>query len=102
MSDQLERLTAALAGRYAIEREIGVGGMATVYLAEDLRHRRKVLALQWRAGIAAALEDRRRAVQVLSEAIAQGYTDLLFDDANPLFESLWDDPQFQRLRRPRP
>ena len=37
MPDQLERLTAALADRYAIEREIGAGGMATVYLAEDLR-----------------------------------------------------------------
>jgi serine/threonine protein kinase len=39
---QLERLGSALAGRYAIEREIGRGGMATVYLADDLKHRRKV------------------------------------------------------------
>jgi serine/threonine protein kinase/tetratricopeptide (TPR) repeat protein len=39
---QLDRLGAALAGRYAIEREIGRGGMATVYLAADLKHRRKV------------------------------------------------------------
>jgi serine/threonine-protein kinase len=37
-----ERLTSALADRYRIERELGKGGMATVYLAEDLRHRRKV------------------------------------------------------------
>jgi serine/threonine-protein kinase len=36
------RLSAALAGRYKIERVIGRGGMATVYLADDLRHRRKV------------------------------------------------------------
>ncbi|MBW8770238.1 MAG: protein kinase [Gemmatimonadetes bacterium] len=36
------RLSAALAGRYRIERVIGRGGMATVYLADDLRHRRKV------------------------------------------------------------
>ncbi len=35
-------LTAALAGRYRIERELGAGGMATVYFAEDVRHRRKV------------------------------------------------------------
>ena len=40
--DQLERLGTALAGRYAIERELGRGGMATVYLADDLKHHRKV------------------------------------------------------------
>jgi serine/threonine protein kinase len=37
-----ERLTAALADRYRIERELGAGGMATVYLAHDLRHDRDV------------------------------------------------------------
>ncbi len=42
MTDPITRLNAALEGRYAIEREIGEGGMATVYLAEDLRHERKV------------------------------------------------------------
>ena len=38
----LDRLASALEGRYSIVREIGTGGMATVYLAEDVRHRRKV------------------------------------------------------------
>jgi serine/threonine-protein kinase len=38
MSDVLGRLRKALADRYTIEREIGSGGMATVYLAEDLKH----------------------------------------------------------------
>jgi len=38
----LARLTSALADRYRVERELGQGGMATVYLAEDVRHRRKV------------------------------------------------------------
>ncbi len=39
--EQLDRLRAALADRYAIEREIGSGGMATVYLAHDPKHERK-------------------------------------------------------------
>ncbi|HEY7480495.1 MAG TPA: protein kinase [Gemmatimonadales bacterium] len=42
MSDTLQRLKAALGERYAIQREIGAGGMATVYLAQDLRHGRPV------------------------------------------------------------
>ena len=37
-----DRLSAALASRYRIERELGAGGMATVYLAHDLRHEREV------------------------------------------------------------
>jgi serine/threonine protein kinase len=40
--DPITRLNAALEGRYRIELGIGEGGMATVYLAEDLRHERKV------------------------------------------------------------
>jgi len=42
MADLLERLREALADRYAVESEIGRGGMATVFLAEDLRHDRRV------------------------------------------------------------
>jgi serine/threonine-protein kinase len=42
MSDVLDRLKAALADRYAVERELGSGGMATVYLAEDLKYQRQV------------------------------------------------------------
>ena len=42
MSDQFERLRTAIADRYTLEQEFGHGGMATVYLAEDLKHRRKV------------------------------------------------------------
>ncbi len=41
MPDLLDRLKTALTDRYAIQAEIGAGGMATVYLAEDLKHERK-------------------------------------------------------------
>ncbi len=42
VTEMLDRLTTALADRYTIERELGAGGMATVYLAPDLKHERQV------------------------------------------------------------
>jgi len=42
MSSTADRFVAALADRYRVDRELGQGGMATVYLAEDVRHRRRV------------------------------------------------------------
>ncbi len=54
-----ERLAAALADRYRLERELGQGGMATVYLAEDLKHRRKVAVKVLRPELAAALGPER-------------------------------------------
>ena len=50
---------AALAGRYAVEREIGQGGMATVYLAQDLRHGRRVAIKVLRPEIAIGLGPER-------------------------------------------
>jgi len=50
-----DRLAAALADRYKIERELGQGGMATVYLAEDLKHRRKVAIKVLRPELAAVI-----------------------------------------------
>ena len=50
-----EPLATALADRYRIERELGQGGMATVYLAEDLKHQRKVAVKVLRPELAAAL-----------------------------------------------
>src|SRR3989454_1149027 len=55
MSDVLERLGAALAEHYAIERQVGAGGMATVYLARDLKHDRAVALKVLRPELAAVL-----------------------------------------------
>src|SRR2546422_4531410 len=57
--DPLERLGQALAGRYALERQIGAGGMATVYLARDLRHERAVALKILAPDLAAALGPER-------------------------------------------
>jgi Tol biopolymer transport system component len=59
MPEQIERLTEALADRYRIERQIGAGGMATVYLAEDLKHRRRVAVKVLRPELAAMLGAER-------------------------------------------
>ena len=56
MSDNsITRLNVALEGRYRIERELGEGGMATVYLAEDLRHQREVAVKVLRPELASDL-----------------------------------------------
>ncbi len=59
MSELLENLTNALADRYRIERELGSGGMATVYLAHDLRHDRKVAVKVLRPDLAAVIGAER-------------------------------------------
>ncbi len=63
-----ERLAAALADRYRIERELGTGGMATVYLAEDLKHRRKVAIKVLRPELAAVIGAERflREIQTIA------------------------------------
>ena len=59
MSDATERLNLALADRYAIEHELGAGGMATVYLAEDLKHHRRVAVKVLRPELAAIIGAER-------------------------------------------
>jgi len=69
MADQLDRLRSALSDRYTIEREIGSGGMAAVYLAEDLKHRRKVAIKILRPDLAATLGSERflREIEVAAQ-----------------------------------
>ncbi len=66
MTEIPSRLTTALADRYRIERELGQGGMAIVYLAEDVKHSRKVAVKVLRPELAAALGNERflREIQI--------------------------------------
>jgi eukaryotic-like serine/threonine-protein kinase len=64
MSQPDARLTAALADRYRIERQLGEGGMAVVYLAEDVRHHRKVAVKVLRPELGAALGGERFAREI--------------------------------------
>jgi len=59
MTEAPARLAAALADRYTLERELGQGGMATVYLADDLRHERKVAVKVLRPELAASIGPER-------------------------------------------
>jgi serine/threonine-protein kinase len=59
MAELLERLTRALEGRYEIERELGRGGMATVYLAQDSRHERQVAVKVLKPELAAVIGPER-------------------------------------------
>ena len=65
------RLTAALADRYRIERELGQGGMATVYLADDLRHHRPVAVKVLRPELAAVIGAERFLAEIRTTANLQ-------------------------------
>jgi Tol biopolymer transport system component len=71
MSAVVERLGAALADRYRIERELGAGGMATVYLAHDLRHDRPVAIKVLHPELAAALGSERFLSEIKTTARLQ-------------------------------
>ncbi|MFN2315662.1 MAG: protein kinase [Gemmatimonadales bacterium] len=69
MTDQISRLREAFAGRYDIERELGAGGMATVYLAKDPKHDRQVAIKVLRPELAAALGPDRfpREIRIVAQ-----------------------------------
>jgi serine/threonine protein kinase len=71
MTGVVGRLTAALADRYRIERELGQGGMATVYLAQDLKHDRKVALKVLKPELAAVLGAERFVVEIKTTASLQ-------------------------------
>ena len=79
--DALAQLQSALSGRYAVEREIGAGGMATVYLARDVRHNRRVALKVLNAELGAVLGVERFLSEIRVTANLQ-HPNLL-----PLFDS---------------
>lgn len=81
MADTVDRLATALAGRYTLGREIGAGGMATVYLAGDLKHDRQVAVKVLRPEVAASLGSARF-IREISIAAKLNHPHIL-----PLFDS---------------
>ena len=71
MPDPAIRLNVALKGRYRIERELGEGGMATVYLADDLKHERKVALKVLKPELAAVVGGERFLAEIKTTAKLQ-------------------------------
>ncbi|HMU62679.1 MAG TPA: serine/threonine-protein kinase, partial [Gemmatimonadales bacterium] len=70
-SSPLPRLTEALSDRYRLERELGEGGMATVYLAQDIKHNRRVAVKVLRPELAAVIGAERFLTEITTTANLQ-------------------------------
>ncbi|MDX1675471.1 MAG: serine/threonine-protein kinase, partial [Longimicrobiales bacterium] len=81
MSEAMDRLNAALEDRYRIERELGQGGMATVYLAHDIKHDRRVALKVLKPELAAVVGAERFLTEIRTTANLQ-HPNIL-----PLFDS---------------
>ena len=81
MSEAITRLNAALEGRYRIESELGEGGMATVYLADDIKHERKVALKVLKPELAAVVGAERFLAEIKTTA------KLTHPNILPLFDS---------------
>ncbi len=89
MTEIPARLAAALQDRYRIERELGAGGMATVYLAEDLKHRRKVAIKVLRPELAAVIGAERFLSEIQTTANLQHPHILALIDSGDSGGMLW-------------
>ncbi|MDZ4259989.1 MAG: serine/threonine-protein kinase, partial [Gemmatimonadales bacterium] len=89
----IDRLAAALADRYRLERELGQGGMATVYLAEDIKHKRKVAIKVLKPELAAVLGAERFVQEITTTAALQHPHILpLFDSGAVVVDTARGDP----------
>ena len=102
MDESIARLTAALNDRYAIERQAGAGGMATVYLARDLKHGRAVAIKVLRPELAATIGTDRFLREIEMAARLQHPHILPVYDSGAAGDILWftmPDVEGDTLRR---
>ena len=96
MTGPFDRLNTALADRYTIERELGAGGMATVYLAHDVKHDRKVAVKVLRPELAATRGPERflQEIRIAANLQSKGWAFFLtgrVEEARDVFNDLLED-----------
>ncbi|MFC1661086.1 protein kinase [Gemmatimonadota bacterium] len=97
--DVPEQLKAGLAYRYRIEREIGSGGMATVYLAEDLKHDRRVAVKVLKPELAATMGTERFLAEIRTTAhLTHPHILPLHDSVRPTGSSTTSCPSWMGSR----